>query len=80
MLHRASAKQRRALRSTLQQWGQLCMQTLTQSIHMFAGLYAGKRCFYARPPYLNADLGAGSHVTRFISLAEVGGWVGGGDC
>lgn len=33
---------------------------------------AGKRTFYARAPYLNADLGAGGHVTRFIALAEVG--------
>ena len=48
---------------------------LTQSIHTCAGPCAGKRCFYARPPYLNADLGAGSHVTRFVSLAEVGGGV-----
>lgn len=32
---------------------------------------AGKRAFYARPPYLNKDLGAGGHVTRFIALAEV---------
>ena len=31
----------------------------------------GKQVFYARSPYLNSDLGAGSHVTRFISLAEV---------
>ncbi|KAL4423189.1 hypothetical protein ABPG77_000322 [Micractinium sp. CCAP 211/92] len=33
---------------------------------------AGKRAFYARTPYLNKDLGAGGHVTRFIGLAEVG--------
>lgn len=31
----------------------------------------GKGVFFARPPYLNADLGAGAHATRFISLAEV---------
>lgn len=34
---------------------------------------AGKRAFYARAPYLNKDLGAGGHVTRFIGLAEVRG-------
>ncbi|PSC76403.1 Zinc finger CCCH domain-containing 64 [Micractinium conductrix] len=33
---------------------------------------AGKHAFYARPPYINKDLGAGSHVTRFIALAGVG--------
>ncbi|KAL6784615.1 CGL125 [Auxenochlorella protothecoides x Auxenochlorella symbiontica] len=33
---------------------------------------AGKPTFFARPPYLNADLGAGAHVTRFIGLAQVG--------
>ena len=27
--------------------------------------------FWARMPYQNKDLGAGAHVTRFISLAEV---------
>lgn len=33
---------------------------------------AGKRAFFARAPYLNSDLGAGGHATRFIGLAEVG--------
>lgn len=28
--------------------------------------------FYQRPSYMNRDLGAGSHATRFISLASVG--------
>lgn len=28
--------------------------------------------FYARLPYINADLGAGAHATRFISLGTVG--------
>ena len=28
--------------------------------------------FYARPPYSNPDLGAGSHATRFIGLGKVG--------
>lgn len=32
---------------------------------------SGKKVFYARAPYLNADLGAGGHVTRFIGLGEV---------
>ncbi|CAK0784495.1 hypothetical protein CVIRNUC_007699 [Coccomyxa viridis] len=32
----------------------------------------GKDVFYARQPYLNKDLGAGGHVTRFIALASVG--------
>lgn len=36
---------------------------------------AGKHLFFARPPYSNADLGAGSHVTRFIALANVGNTV-----
>lgn len=35
----------------------------------FAGT---KNAFYTRPPYTNPDLGAGSHVTRFIGLAGVG--------
>jgi hypothetical protein len=35
---------------------------------------AGKRTFWARAPYLNTDLGAGAHVTRFICLAEVRAW------
>lgn len=38
---------------------------------------AGKGVFFARPPYLNADLGAGSHATRFISLGEVRRLLGG---
>lgn len=42
-----------------------CADELPRSTH------AGKRVFYARPPYINADLGAGSHVTRFIGLAQV---------
>lgn len=33
---------------------------------------AGKRAFWARAPYLNSDLGAGAHATRFIALADVG--------
>lgn len=41
---------------------------------------AGKGTFWARQPYLNADLGAGAHVTRFIGLAEVGWSWGGGGC
>lgn len=32
----------------------------------------GHGVFWARMPYKNHDLGAGAHVTRFISLAEVG--------
>ncbi len=31
----------------------------------------GRQTFWARVPYQNQDLGAGAHVTRFISLAEV---------
>lgn len=31
-----------------------------------------KGIFYARQSYLNKDLGAGSHVTRFIALGDVG--------
>lgn len=35
--------------------------------------FAGSRnVFYARPPYMNPDLGAGAHATRFIGLASVG--------
>jgi diadenosine tetraphosphate (Ap4A) HIT family hydrolase len=33
---------------------------------------AEQSVFYARQPYLNANLGAGSHVTRFIALGAVG--------
>lgn len=33
---------------------------------------AGHNLFYARLPYLNPDIGTGSHATRFISLGEVG--------
>ena len=32
----------------------------------------GKGVFYARAPYMNKDLGAGAHATRFIGLAAVG--------
>ncbi|KAK9851345.1 hypothetical protein WJX84_006139 [Apatococcus fuscideae] len=32
----------------------------------------GRQVFWTRQPYQNQDLGAGAHVTRFISLAEVG--------
>ena len=35
----------------------------------FAGT---KNIFYARPPYMNPDLGAGGLATRFIGLASVG--------
>ena len=35
----------------------------------FAGT---KNTFYARPPYMNPDLGAGGLATRFIGLASVG--------
>lgn len=37
----------------------------------------GKGTFWARPPYLNADLGAGAPVTRFVGLGKVGWWAGG---
>lgn len=42
---------------------------LARPRYHFAG---SKNTFYARPPYTNPDLGAGSHVTRFIGLAGVG--------
>ena len=42
---------------------------LVRPRYHFAGT---KNTFYARPPYSNPDLGAGSHVTRFIGLAAVG--------
>lgn len=45
------------------------LAALARPRYHFAG---SKNTFYARPPYLNADLGAGSHVTRFIGLACVG--------
>eukprot|EP00208_Stichococcus_sp_RCC1054_P002085 CAMPEP_0206146064 /NCGR_PEP_ID=MMETSP1473-20131121/29358_1 /ASSEMBLY_ACC=CAM_ASM_001109 /TAXON_ID=1461547 /ORGANISM="Stichococcus sp, Strain RCC1054" /LENGTH=638 /DNA_ID=CAMNT_0053542501 /DNA_START=442 /DNA_END=2358 /DNA_ORIENTATION=+ len=32
----------------------------------------GRGVFWARLPYMNKDLGAGSHATRFIALAAVG--------
>lgn len=32
----------------------------------------GAGTFFTRPPYVNADLGAGAHATRFISLGQVG--------
>ena len=44
------------------------LATLARPRYHFAGT---KNTFYARPPYLNADLGAGAHVTRFIGLASV---------
>ena len=34
--------------------------------------------FYARPPYMNPDLGAGAHATRFLALAPVGSDPAGG--
>ena len=43
--------------------------TVARPRYHFAG---SKNTFYARPPYTNPDLGAGSHVTRFIGLAAVG--------
>ena len=42
---------------------------LARPRYHFAGT---KNTFYARPPYSNPDLGAGTHVTRFIGLAAVG--------
>lgn len=42
---------------------------LARPRYHFAGT---KNTFYARPPYTNPDLGAGTHVTRFIGLAAVG--------
>lgn len=33
---------------------------------------AGRGLFWARAPYMNKDLGAGSHATRFVALAAVG--------
>lgn len=33
---------------------------------------ASQTKFYQRTPYMNKDLGAGAHATRFISLAPVG--------
>lgn len=33
---------------------------------------AGQKIFFARIPYTNPDIGTGSHVTRFISLGDVG--------
>lgn len=43
--------------------------SLARPRYHFAG---GQRIFYARVPYVNPDLGAGSHATRFVSLADVG--------
>ncbi|KAL0037433.1 hypothetical protein WJX79_008053 [Trebouxia sp. C0005] len=45
------------------------LAALARPRYHFAGT---KNIFYARPPYLNTDLGAGAHVTRFIGLASVG--------
>lgn len=45
--------------------------TLVAADGLLRSTHAGKRVFYARPPYINADLGVGSHVTRFIGLAQV---------
>ena len=42
---------------------------LARPRYHFAGI---KNTFYLRDPYINPDLGAGSHVTRFIALAAVG--------
>lgn len=33
---------------------------------------AAPQLFHQRAPYMNQDLGTGSHATRFISLASVG--------
>lgn len=43
--------------------------SLARPRYHFAG---GQQVFYDRAPYINPDLGAGSHVTRFVSLADVG--------
>ncbi len=68
-------------------WQALCVISRIKRLHFHAGSsavaelaalarpryhFAGtKNVFYARPPYINTDLGAGAHVTRFIGLASV---------
>ena len=49
------------------------------TVHGIARRYhfcGGKGVFWARLPYMNKDLGAGAHASRFVGLAAVGeqGW------
>ena len=50
--------------------------TLSSCLRCRYHFSGGKGVFWARPPYMNKDLGAGPHATRFVGLAAVGdGWV-----
>eukprot|EP00884_Botryococcus_braunii_P002535 jgi/Botrbrau1/12282/Bobra.0323s0022.2 len=61
-----------ALPQALDPSGSAIVADLVTKIRPRYHVAAGKPYFFARQPYLNADLGAGSHVTRFIGLAKVG--------
>ncbi|CAL8469438.1 g8979 [Coccomyxa elongata] len=52
--------------------GSAVVASLATKVRPRYHISGGKDVFYARPPYLNKDLGAGAHVTRFIALGSVG--------
>ena len=47
------------------------MSDLAQTVRPRYHVAGTRNTFWARPPYSNKDLGAGAHVTRFISLGSV---------
>ena len=47
------------------------MSDLAQTVRPRYHVAGTRNTFWARPPYRNKDLGAGAHVTRFISLGSV---------
>ena len=51
--------------------GSKVVKTLAMLLRPRYHVAASEGQFYARPPYENLDLGAGSHVTRFIGLGAV---------
>ena len=48
------------------------MADVAQACRARYHIAASPGLYYQRAPYMNLDLGAGAHATRFISLAEVG--------
>ena len=51
--------------------GSPVLSDLAQTVRPRYHVAGTRNTFWARPPYSNRDLGAGAHVTRFISLASV---------
>ena len=51
--------------------GSPVLSDLAQTVRPRYHVAGTRNTFWARPPYSNKDLGAGAHVTRFISLGSV---------